>query len=244
MTREQTIINYLPLVKKCARYVAKRIPVNSVVDYEDLVSVGIIGLMKAIDKYDSKKTKNNNFATYAIPIIKYHILDELREIDHLSKVYRTLAKNIEKAKHDLAQTLFRDPTEHEVASYLKTSVQEYRQLLQPIIHIAIDHVKSKQDNNYIDYFSLSLFSNEASPLELVQRQQLIESIQYALSLLNPRYKQIAHYYYYQDLREREIALKLNICESRVSQILKCVRERVYYYLKEKYEVKKSLSAAA
>ena len=79
--REELIKKNIPLVK----YIASKIIIgkNKYVEYEDLISYGMIGLMDAINKYDN--TKGMKFSTYAAIRINGSIIDEIRKTSPISK---------------------------------------------------------------------------------------------------------------------------------------------------------------
>jgi hypothetical protein len=86
------------------------------VDREDVLSWGIIGLLDAIETYDSER--RTKFESYAISKIRWTILDELRRADSLTRRVRRGANVVELATSELAQRLGRAPTEKEVARKL------------------------------------------------------------------------------------------------------------------------------
>lgn len=88
-SRKDLVIEHLPLVKKVASKIYGRIP-EGTVDFEELVNTGVIGLIKAIDRYDSNRAK---FSTYAYIKIRGEILDYLRKLDFLPRSVREKVKN-------------------------------------------------------------------------------------------------------------------------------------------------------
>ncbi len=88
-SRKDLVMEHLPLVKKIASKIYNRIP-DGIVDFEELVNTGIIGLIKAIERYDSNKAK---FSTYAYIKIRGEILDYLRKQDFLPRSVREKIKN-------------------------------------------------------------------------------------------------------------------------------------------------------
>ncbi|MEO2068749.1 MAG: sigma-70 family RNA polymerase sigma factor [Desulfurobacteriaceae bacterium] len=90
-TRKELVLEYLPLVKKIANKIYRRIP-EGVLEFDELVNVGVIGLIKAIEKYDETKAK---FSTYAYIKIRGEILDFLRSLDFLPRSLREKVKNSE-----------------------------------------------------------------------------------------------------------------------------------------------------
>jgi len=90
-TKKDLVLEHLPLVKKVAGRIYKRIP-PGVIEFDELVNTGVIGLMKAIDNYDSKKAR---FSTYAYIKVRGEILDYLRKLDFLPRSVREKVKNSE-----------------------------------------------------------------------------------------------------------------------------------------------------
>ena len=95
--REKIIIEYAPLVKLVAGRLSMYLGYN--VEYEDLVSYGIFGLIDAIDKYDFNK--NVKFETYASLRIRGAILDQIRKRDWIPRSVRQKQKKIESAMSKL-----------------------------------------------------------------------------------------------------------------------------------------------
>ena len=95
--REKIIIEYAPLVKLVAGRLSMYLGYN--VEYEDLVSYGIFGLIDAIDKYDFNK--NVKFETYASLRIRGAILDQIRKMDWIPRSVRQKQKKIESAMSEL-----------------------------------------------------------------------------------------------------------------------------------------------
>jgi len=88
-SKKEIILENLPLVKKIAGAIYRRIP-EGVVEFDELVNTGVIGLIKALDKYDEKRSK---FSTYAYIKIRGEILDYLRRLDPLPRNLREKIKN-------------------------------------------------------------------------------------------------------------------------------------------------------
>ncbi|SNR76361.1 sigma-70 family RNA polymerase sigma factor [Desulfurobacterium atlanticum] len=88
-SRKELVVEHLPLVKKVANKIYRRIP-EGIIDFDDLVNTGVIGLMKAIDNFDNSKA---NFSTYAYIRIRGEILDYLRTLDFMSRGAREKVKN-------------------------------------------------------------------------------------------------------------------------------------------------------
>ena len=120
-TRETIILEYAPLVKVVAGRLSMYLGYN--VEYEDLVSYGIFGLIDAIDKFDC--LKDVKFETYASLRIRGAILDQIRKMDWIPRTIRQKQKKIEAVIKEIEQSEGRAPTDEEVARGLGISDEEY-----------------------------------------------------------------------------------------------------------------------
>ena len=102
--RDQLITEYLPYVKRIVHRIAVHLP--STIDIDDLMNVGVIGLIQAVDRYDP--SRDNKFMTYAVFRIKGAVLSELRSRDFLSRSNRRKIRDLENACLKLEQKLGRE----------------------------------------------------------------------------------------------------------------------------------------
>jgi RNA polymerase sigma factor for flagellar operon FliA len=124
-TRKELVLEHLPLVKKVASKIYRRIP-EGVIEFEELVNTGVIGLIKAIDRYDENKAK---FSTYAYIKIMGEILDYLRKLDFLPRNLREKVKSgeLDALKEEVAafisleEKLFSDSDRFTVKDILSSS---------------------------------------------------------------------------------------------------------------------------
>ncbi len=120
--RDRLILEHLEQVHLIARRIHERLPQS--VNLDDMVSAGILGLIAAVDQYDS--TQGVKLSTYAEYKIKGAVLDSLRGMDWAPRKQRKRAREIEAAVAALEQDLQRAPLEEEVADRLGVSVPEYQ----------------------------------------------------------------------------------------------------------------------
>ena len=116
--REQLILEYAPLVKLVAGRLSMYLGYN--VEYDDLVSYGIFGLIDAIDKFDSMKEVK--FETYASLRIRGSILDQIRKMDWIPRTIRQKQKKIDAAMKEIETTTGRAATDEEIAQKLEISI--------------------------------------------------------------------------------------------------------------------------
>src|SRR5271157_3141902 len=126
--RERLILEHLPQVRLIARRIQERLPEN--VSLEDLISTGVVGLISAIDRFDS--SHNVKLKTYAEYKIRGAILDSLRGLDWAPRQQRRRSKQIEAAIATAEQRLHRAPTEDEIAQQLELTLEEYHEWLVDI----------------------------------------------------------------------------------------------------------------
>ena len=112
--REKLILEYAPLVKVVAGRLSMYLGYN--VEYEDLVSYGVFGLIDAIDKFDTGKEVK--FETYASLRIRGAILDQIRKMDWIPRTIRQRQKQIDTAMKELEQRNGKPPTDAEIALYI------------------------------------------------------------------------------------------------------------------------------
>src|ERR1700752_3568847 len=112
--REQLILDHLPQVRLIARRIHERLPEH--VNIDDLISAGTLGLISAVDNFDS--SQNVLLKTYAEYRIRGAILDSLRGMDFAPRKKRRQARQIEAAMSACEQRTGRSPTEDEIADEL------------------------------------------------------------------------------------------------------------------------------
>jgi RNA polymerase sigma factor for flagellar operon FliA len=216
-TKEKLIIEYAPLIKFIAQKIAVRLPSN--IEFDDLVSSGVIGLMDAIDKYDP--TRDNKFKTYAEFRIRGAILDELRAQDWVPRSVREKAKQLERAHLRLEQKLGRVPTEEELTSELQISRDEYFELLNQVKSVSIlslDEAGSFNSSDRKSILSLLESCKIPSPLAQLSYKDVREVVTRAIESLPEKQRLVLSLYYYEDLNLKEIGDVLEVTESRVSQL--------------------------
>ncbi|HPJ95703.1 MAG TPA: FliA/WhiG family RNA polymerase sigma factor [Syntrophales bacterium] len=215
--RDQLIMKYVPLVKSVVGRITARLP-SHVVDREDLIHVGVIGLMSALEKYDANR--NVQFETYARFRIRGAVLDEMRSRDWVPRSTRSKDNKLEAAFEKLQKKLGRSPDEEEVAEFLKMTMEEYFQLLDESRCISMI---SSEDlpGDYLDRLSRDKMLetvDHGNPLELLKSSELREGMKKAVNQLPEKERLVLALYYYEELTMKEIGKVLNLTESRVCQL--------------------------
>ena len=207
--RDWLVVHYASLVKFVAGRLAAGLPKS--VDTGDLVSAGVFGLMNAIDKFDP--ANGAKFETYAIPRIRGAILDGLRALDWVPRSVRSRSRSVQDAIAQLEHQLGRTPTDEEIASELKITVEELEKWLSdiaagsvgPLDHVAMDNTAAEANA-------------QIQPGRAMEEGELRDAMRTEISKLPEREQAILILYYEDGLTLSEIGDALGVTESRISQI--------------------------
>jgi RNA polymerase sigma factor for flagellar operon FliA len=215
--RDELVLQYAPLVKNVVSRVTAKLPLHAM-DKEEMVNVGIIGLMSAMDKFDEKR--NVKFETYACFRIRGAVLDELRARDWVPRSTRDKDSKLEKAISDLRKSFGRQPREEEVAAYLGISLEEYYKLLdkaQSVSLISSEDLPPDYLDNCRQSSVLELMEH-GNPLNLLSSAELRNQLRQGIDELPPKERLVLSLYYYDELTMKEIGRVMELTESRVCQL--------------------------
>jgi RNA polymerase sigma factor for flagellar operon FliA len=213
--REQLILEHLPQVRWIASRMHERM--SNSTSLEDLISIGIVGLINAVDNFDP--SHNAKLKTYAEYKIRGAILDSVRGSDGVPMHKRKRIKEVQKAMSALENRLQRTPSEAEIAQELGLTIETYWEWLFDLRGISIgslDAATSGDDSRSMLHFLAD--GEEKSPAHLLERSELQRVIEEALRKMPKNEGIVLDLYYVQELGIREIASILKIHITRVSQI--------------------------
>ena len=240
--REEIVRKYLYLVKYVAGRVAVGLPPN--VEFNDLVSYGILGLFDAIEKYDVNQ--GNKFETYAVTRIRGSMMDELRKLDWAPRLLRKRAREIDRKCKELEERLGRLATDDELAQSLKISVENLNGIyneLNSTTFLSLDEVWQNDDGNKpisrLQTVEDSVVTNQLSAL---QHGEVRDILAKAIDGLPEKEKLVVVLYYYENLTLREIGQVLNVSESRICQIHTKVVSRLRSHLLKRVGTEIALEA--
>jgi RNA polymerase sigma factor for flagellar operon FliA len=216
--REELILKYFPLIKYVAGRLAMRLPPN--ISQDDLISSGVIGVMDAIEKFDS--SKKIRFKTYAEFRIRGAMLDELRSLDWIPRSVRKMTTELEKTYEYLEKELNRPAEDKEVAKALGISIEKFHKLLDKTkgaTFLDIETIRRRMpDDNENDLFDLIADDREINPFALLNKTEIKEILIKSINALPEKEKIVISLYYHEDLTMREIGEIMGYTESRISQM--------------------------
>jgi len=212
--REKLILEYAPLVKIIAGRLSMYLGYN--VEYEDLVSYGIFGLIDAIDKFDYGK--GIKFETYASLRIRGSILDQIRKMDWIPRSLRQKQKRLETAMTELETRLGRVPTDEELAAELEISVDELCSWEGQSVSSTMMSLDECIDQGVELKETAVVNSRFETPEQVVEQEEIKRILAETLETLTDKEKKVILLYYYEELTLKEISLVMEVSESRVSQL--------------------------
>ncbi len=218
--REKLAEKYIHLVK----YVINRMLAVShieseVLDYDDLYSCGVMGLLSAIDHFDPKR--DVKFITYAIPRIKGAIIDELRSVDWIPRSLRQQVNKLQNAFAELEGELLRPAQETELASKLDMEVDTLHNLLHHASRstlLSLDEVLRISEENTATRADITPSRKIDDPRHTIQQEEIVELLTEAIENLPSKERLVVVLYYNEELTLREIGEVLGVTESRVCQL--------------------------
>lgn len=216
--REQLVILHLSLVSRLAQRIAGRGD-----QLDDLIQVGYIGLIKAIDRFEPERCVK--FTTYAIPTIEGEMRRYLRDKVSIIRIPRHLQElrtAIDRVSDQLCQQLNRPPTREEIANALGIDPREVADIRTGNLAapISLDHPSCPDDESTTLILE---FGRESEDLRRFEDRLLLERAFEGLTL---RQRAILYLLFYEDLSQAEIGERLSISQMHVSRLSRAALERL------------------
>lgn len=215
--QESLILAHMPMVKRVAVHLKARVP--PFMELDELVQVGMVGLIEAARSFDP--TKGFEFEHFALSRVRGAILDEVRRQSFLPRSAVAFNKSENEAVHVLAAELGRAPSQAELALYMGKDVEAF-------------HRERGQAKRF-ETFSMEVVNDEVmsmpgdsamQPEVMVEEAEFMSAVVEAIDELPEREKLVMNLYYVEELNLKEIGEVLSVSESRVSQILSTVVKKL------------------
>ncbi len=202
-SRQEIIKSFMPTIRYWAKHYHYQY--HQVLDFEDLVMVGVIGLIDAMNKY--KKDKQNQFKTYAEFRIRGEIIDELRKQDWMTRSERNKQKKYKRAKRDLTEELGRNPTQEEITNVLPFKSRDMIRLEQ--------YENGETIKPYVEGETVSGRGLENSEFD---NYALKKTLAVVMDELPKTMRLIVTLKYFEDLNFFEISKVVSLSEGRICQL--------------------------
>jgi len=246
--RYELLLAMAPLVKQVACEMRQRLPAH--VEMDDLVSAGTLGLVDALRKFDpSRKVKIESYARHRI---RGGMLDALRTLDPATRDMRRRTRRVEETYHALEAKLGRPVKDEEIAEALGISLKAWHRWAREIHVLPFGGWRRRETATPVRTHPVGEDSGmavpQADPFDLCYRREQRDLMKRELARLPQRERLILTLYYQHDLTMRQIAARLNVDESRVSQLhaeaLRRLRWRVQASLRSPKQVALTASPPA
>ena len=214
VSREQRILQHYPLVRTIAARMIRRFP--SSVELDELVNVGTLGLIDAVDRFDP--SRQVPFKAYAEIRIRGAIVDALREADWVPRSVRRKHNRIEAARDKLFFDLDRAPSREELAEEMELSAREFEKLesdsrIKKLVSLDAP-VDDENDTSLVDRVA----NGEEDFLSTWINDELKAAIVHAVHNLPKKERTAVSLYYLHGMTLKEIGQVLGVTESRACQL--------------------------
>lgn len=218
--REKLVMSHMNLV----RFLANKFK-NRGEPLDDLIQVGYLGLLKAIDRFDP--SRGLEFTTYATPTIMGEIKRHFRDKGWSVRVPRRLQElsaKVNQATDVLTTELQRSPKIEEIAEYLDASVDEVLEAMESSSAYSSVPLEGTGNNDNDDAPSvLDRYATEDSALNFTDDRLIIEE---ALKGFSPREREVIDLRFLQGMTQIEIAEQLGISQVQVSRLLRRTLKKI------------------
>jgi len=211
--------DYMPLVRHAVNRIAVGSTGGGILQYEDMVSYGVQGLIEASRAFDP--TKGAKFSTYALPRIRGSILDAIRASHPLPRSLQKFGSDLEKARAELHVRHGRAPTRDELAEFLNMDVRDFMQSLRTtnLRVTSLDNLADRSSNSSGEkLWEMADDDPNIDPDAVAEETMVRAKLAVAVDLLPERERTIVRLYYMKSQSLKSIGQTLGISESRASQL--------------------------
>jgi len=215
----QVIRDYMPLVRHAVNRVAVGSCGASILQYEDMISCGVQGLIEAYHSFDPNR--GAKFSTYALPRIRGAILDALRAAHPLPRSLQKFSSDVEQATSALHMRLGRAPTHQELAREMGVTLEEFLSCLNSASRrtVSLENLADTAvDGNTEKLWEMADDDPSVDPDAMMEKTVVKSRLREALDELPERERRIVRLYYLESQSLKSIGLSLGISESRASQL--------------------------
>lgn len=215
--RNDLVEEYLPLVRHVLGRLALHLP--GACEMEDLMAVGVMGLIEAANTYDPGR--GASFKTHAYVHVRGAILDEVRRLDPVPRSRRDRLRLVSRVEGELAEKLQRPPSCEEIAEAAELTV---RQVEEVFVHahgagvVSLDERSSGKEGEGSSLMERLRAPGSEDPSAPVEREEFKTALAKAIEGLPERERHVIVLYYGEGLLLKEIGAVMGVSESRVCQL--------------------------
>ena len=219
--RDKFVNKFLPYIRARAEKFSKKLPTEAHCEFDDLVNEGVIALLDICQSFDPNL--GNKFLSYAQMRINGAMLDHLRDLDFVPRLVRKNLSSINKAVIHLTATLFRKPNLEDIAAHLGKPVEEISSAQNELTSMtSIDaernHDSPSAGRTYSKNLSLAADLVDRKAQDADKKMDLEDLMLLIERGLSKEEKRIFNLYYYHGRTMKEIGDRMDLSESRVSQM--------------------------
>ena len=214
---EELVLSHLGLVKRVALHLKARVP--AYMELDELIQVGMIGLLEASRAYDP--AKGVEFENFAHSRVRGAMLDEVRRLSFLPRSAVAFNKSHNETVRALASELGRAPSQAEIADFMGKDLEDFH--------------KERGKARLFETYSMEVVTEEVmgmaddpmnQPEAIYEEAEFMEAVTQAITELPEREQLVMQLYYVEELNLKESCEVLGVSESRVSQILSTVVKKL------------------
>jgi RNA polymerase sigma factor for flagellar operon FliA len=215
-SRGTLIREYVPLV----HYVVKRISVRlpHTLDRDDIVAAGTLGLIAAVESFEPER--GLEFSTFAVPRIRGAVLDEVRKHRWTSRTTQRRAAQLDDAMQEAERT-GEQPDFAQLARRFNVPRERLSKLmasLRPVSFVPLEHASTGGDDDSLFVSQVVGDDRIEDPQDHAELVEALEALSRALDSLPEPQRRLIVEYYFEDHEQKDIAKRMRVSRSRVSQI--------------------------
>lgn len=223
--RELIILANWPMVTRVVGRIRQGLPPHVRIEEDDLRTYGVLGLYKAIDRFDADK--GHAFDKFASNFVRGAVLDELRSQDWAPRSLRKRQKDMERCTSELAAELGRPPEDSEIAERLKWTIHDIsstRKQVDAAWPRSLDELRGEADRDLYSVVADAQGQPEQHAIETLDSHEndrsmlLVDKVTTFIESMPPQKRVVAIFCYYLDMKQSDVASILGIPESRVSSL--------------------------
>lgn len=215
--RDRLLNEHLGLVHHVARQLSRTLAVEA--NFDELVSAGAIGLMNALDSFDT--SRGLAFSTFAAPRIRGAILDDLRRQDHVPRSLRRKSREIAAAREELTRSNGQPPEDRALANHMNIDLEtlwRWKAEIEGIHHVALEPTGPSGERTGPNPGAFLAAETDTAIEDQLTAQEEVGVLRNAILELKEQERVVLSLYYFEELKLHEIAAILELTESRISQI--------------------------